>query len=229
MARPLSILLLAASLGLAATPGMTVEPTPPRQDSISTLTAATLARAERERIRLEDWQRAADALRTEEARRSKALQAYLETQQRLTEALMEADPGRWEGVRGAWQGRELVKLLAEWETALSSSNKAGTLEAGMTKALLDALISARRAAAAFDKSAPPRPAKGVWDKRRDSLFTAVGAQQAALGSLHLASQELQRQLEARHQNSDRQLAGIKRLIAVLTPPSAAPVAKGKTP
>lgn len=229
MTRPLSILLLAASLGLAAAPSIAVEPLPPRPDTTSELTAATLTRAERERIRLEDWQRAADTLRTEEARRSKALQAYLEAQRELTEALMETAPGRWENARGAWQSRELVKLLAEWETTLASANKAGTLESGMTKVLRDTLAVTRLATTAFDKSAPPRLAKGVWDKRRDTLFTAIRAQQIALGGLYNASQEFQRQLEAQYLSTDTQLSGIKRLITVLTPPPAVPIAKGNTP
>lgn len=204
----------------------------PRQEGqVDRDVAAVLERAKGERAQLEARRQAAEVLRNAEAKSSKMLLGLLEAQTGLTEALMEAEPGRWETASASWQGREPLKILDEWDDALTSAIKAGTVEAVMTKSLHDALSLARREVTAFDKAAPAKPAKALLDNDRDTLFHVLQSQRSALGKLLSANYELQRQLDSRRRDLETRISDLQRLIDTLTPPPVpvAPALKRSTP
>lgn len=214
MTRPLTHLFLVTGGALLAVACVAAPPPPA---TIETAAAATLGSAQAEQSRLMAWHKAAATFLPEETKRTETLHAGMVRLQTLRTTLMQADVRAWEKARADWNPADLNKQLADWEAALPQSARTNLIAPDDSRALKASLAKARKGLANVERALPTRPAANDWDKQRGRLFSALQAQQDALGPVLRDSEIMTLGLRNQYEDAAGRLTSLERLIALLSP------------
>jgi hypothetical protein len=131
------LFIVATLLMLLSFSGFTA--TPPASSDRDASVAASLARAQAERVGLQAAQKQVAGLIVEENQRADALRQRLLELQRLQLTLMEAEPLAWTKARGDLDMPGLQRLMNKWALALAQSVKSESMDARAGQGLKDSV------------------------------------------------------------------------------------------